>query len=272
MVVLGGIDWRFADPFADALVGFNFSGILASPLAKSLVMDLGAKHGLAEADMKRIFDGLSDLDQGALSIRNNRVVVLLTGRITETSLPPAEVGFKAVQINGNSMLVGHADAVDQALSRIAWKGQPSELMRLAESNQAASEFWILGSPAIGGAQAMRSGLKRFSLLVSVRDRLATDIGYEFASIPTPATLRALDKAGTGSIEGNTLHVRTSMEAAEAQARIREFASTAQGEQMATLIEAAKSLPVRDATVPKRTRPVIYGLDDGPREVGAGSKQ
>jgi hypothetical protein len=31
LIVVGGIDWRFADPFADALVGINFSRPL--PLA-----------------------------------------------------------------------------------------------------------------------------------------------------------------------------------------------------------------------------------------------
>src|ERR1035438_1592788 len=30
-VVSGGIDWRFADPLADALAGFNFKGLSASP-------------------------------------------------------------------------------------------------------------------------------------------------------------------------------------------------------------------------------------------------
>jgi hypothetical protein len=27
MIIVGGIDWRFADPFADALIGFNFSAL-----------------------------------------------------------------------------------------------------------------------------------------------------------------------------------------------------------------------------------------------------
>jgi hypothetical protein len=29
LIVVGGIDWRFADPSADALVGFNFSALSA---------------------------------------------------------------------------------------------------------------------------------------------------------------------------------------------------------------------------------------------------
>src|SRR5215813_1041646 len=29
MTVVGGIDWRFADPMADALVGFNLGGLTA---------------------------------------------------------------------------------------------------------------------------------------------------------------------------------------------------------------------------------------------------
>src|SRR5262245_50701196 len=42
VIVVGGIDWRFADPSADAIVGFNVSGLRASPLAQSLMVRLGA--------------------------------------------------------------------------------------------------------------------------------------------------------------------------------------------------------------------------------------
>ena len=63
LITVGGIDWRFADPFADAVIGFNFSGISGSPLVRSLVTSLGTKQGLTEADIQKIFDGISDVDQ-----------------------------------------------------------------------------------------------------------------------------------------------------------------------------------------------------------------
>jgi hypothetical protein len=54
----GGIDWRFADPLADAIAGFNFKELSASPLARRLIIQLGAIEGVSEADMKKKLDGL----------------------------------------------------------------------------------------------------------------------------------------------------------------------------------------------------------------------
>src|SRR5271169_1020430 len=46
---LGGIDWRFADPSADAVVGFNFSRISSSPLGRRFLIQLGVSRSLTEA-------------------------------------------------------------------------------------------------------------------------------------------------------------------------------------------------------------------------------
>src|SRR5262245_13558571 len=37
IIVVGGIDWQFADPSADALVGLNLAALSASPLGGSLI-------------------------------------------------------------------------------------------------------------------------------------------------------------------------------------------------------------------------------------------
>src|SRR5579864_4123529 len=55
VIVVGGIDWRFVDPAADAMAGFNVSRISASPLAHSLIAQLGVNQGLTAPDMEKIF-------------------------------------------------------------------------------------------------------------------------------------------------------------------------------------------------------------------------
>src|SRR5580658_5347969 len=70
------IDWRFADPQADALAGFHVSGLAASPLGRALISQLAARQNLTEADTQKLFDGLASVDQVALSIRDNRVVAM----------------------------------------------------------------------------------------------------------------------------------------------------------------------------------------------------
>jgi hypothetical protein len=268
LIVVGGIEWRFADPLADALVGFNFSGLSASPLARSLVAQLGASQGVTEADVRKIFDGLSGVDQVVLSVRDSRIVAMVTGAIS--TLPAPEAGLKAVPVSGSAMLIGHADAVDEAVQRLTMNDAPPELARLAQKRQAGSEFWAVGSAGLVGPQAVSAGVKRFSLAVSIRNRLASDMAFEFDGAPPANSLETWQAAlgGAVTLEGNVVHVRTSIEADEVAQRFGQIAASPGGQRLADLVKAARYLPARDTIVPSKTKPVIYGLDGGPKEVNS----
>ena len=45
-----------------------------------------------------------------------------------------------------------------------------------------------------------------------------------------------------------------------QQKFGQIAGSPLGQGLAALVEAARYLPVRDNTVPKQTKPIIYGLD------------
>jgi hypothetical protein len=257
VIVVGGIDWRFADPAADMLAGFNYSGLSASPLARMAIAQLGAKQGLAEADVQKIFDALSGVEKVALSVRDNRVVVMVTGRVTDPTLSLMEPGLKIVPVSGNAMLSGHADAVDQAIQRLAAKGQP------AGEKQANGDFWAAGSAVLLGPDAVSAGVKRFSLTVSMRNRFTSDMAFEFDGSPNADALRGW---GHATIEGNMVHVRMSMEADEAQQKLGEITDGPLGQRLAGLVKAARYLPGYGITAPKQGGVVIYGLDGGPKEV------
>ena len=68
-IAIGGLDWRFADPAADTLVGINFGALSMSPLARTLIARLGAARGLSDGDIQKMFDRLSGVSQLAISIR-----------------------------------------------------------------------------------------------------------------------------------------------------------------------------------------------------------
>jgi len=162
-----------------------------------------------------------------------------------------------VPVSGSAMLVGHAEAVDQAVQRIAMKGPPSELTRLAEERHAGSEFWAIGSARLVGPQAVSAGVKRFSLTVSIRDRLTSDVALEFYHAPDAKTLEMWQSTlGATTLEGSVVHARTSMEAGEVRQKFGQIAAGSVGERLAALVEAARYLPMRDTTVPKQARPVI----------------
>jgi hypothetical protein len=266
VIVIGGIDWQFVDPFADALAGFNFMGLSASPLARTLIARLGANQGISETDIKKIFDRLSGVDQIALSMRDNRIVVMVTGRVTDSTLPAPE-GLKIAPVSGNAMLVGHADAVDEAVQRLAMKAPPTALTRMAAERQASSEFWAIGSAGVVGPQAVSAGVERFSLTVSVRNGLTSDAAFEFDGAPSADTLGKWQTTlGETVLEGEVVHHRLSMEADEAQQKFGQIAASPLGQRLADLVQAARYLPARDTTVLRQNKPVIYGLDSGPKEV------
>jgi hypothetical protein len=270
VIAVGGIDWRFADPSADALVGVNFSRLVSSTLARNLIVRLGAQQGISEAEMNKIADGLSDVDQVALSFHENRMVAMVTGRVTDAGFPPPEAGMKIAPVSASVMLVGHEDAVDQAIRRIAIKiPLIDDVAKLAEESQSRSELWAIGSAALLGPQAVSGGVKRFLLNVSVRDNLTSDLTIEFYRTPDMSTLHAWQTTlGTAAIEGNALHVRISIEAGEVEQKFGLIAAGPVGQRLGALLQAARYLPAHESTPssPKATKPVIYGLDGGPREV------
>ena len=110
-------------------------------------------------------------------------------------------------------------------------------------------------------------MKRFSLTVAIQNRLTSDMAFEFNGVPSANTLRMWQtKLGAATFEGNVVHVRMSMESDEVQQKFSKIVASPLGQRLAALVAAARYLPVRDTTVPKQTRPVIYGLDAGPKEV------
>ena len=261
----GGIDWRFADPLADAIAGFNFKDLSASPLARKLVIQFGVTEGVTEADMKKKLDGLAGVHQVAISTHDNRIVALITG-VSVSALPALEAGWKSVPVSADMILVGHADAVDQAVQRIASNGPLSDSTRLAQERQFNSEFWAVGSSRFVGPQAESSTLQRFSLALSIQDLFASDATFEFNAAPAADAVPFWPILGDAAIENNVVHAQTSMQGDEAQQRVGQMANSSLGQHLAALVTAGRYLPFRDITVLKKTKPVIYGLDDGPKVI------
>jgi hypothetical protein len=263
----GGIDWRFADPSADALAVLSCAKLSAAPFARSLIDQLGANEGLRQADVQTIFRALSGLNHVALSVREDRIVLMVTGRAPDAILRAPEAGWKAMSLSGNAMLIGHADAVDQAVQRISMDNPLGELASMAQERPSDSEFWAAGSAKLAGQEAVTAGVKRFSLRASMRDRLTSDTAFEFNGAPDASAIREwLSTLGDVKIDGSVVQVRMSMEADETRQNFGQIAVSPLGRRLGALIKSARYLPVRDTPTTVHTKPVIYGLDDGPREV------
>jgi hypothetical protein len=263
----GGIDWRFADPSADALAVLNCKKLSDSPLAHSLIDQLGANQGLGQPEVQDIFRGLSGLDQVAFSVHEDRIVLLVTGRAPDSVLPAPEDGWKAVSFAGNAILIGHAEAVEQAVQRLSTASPLGKLADMALRRPADSEFWAAGSAKLAGQEAVTAGVKGFSLTASMRDRLTSDTAFEFNGVPEASAIRVwLSTLADAKIEGNVVHMRMSKAADETRQSFDQIGVSPFGQRLGTLIKSARYLPVRDTATTVHTKPVIYGLDDGPKEV------
>jgi hypothetical protein len=262
-----GIDWRFADPSADTLAVLDCSHLSSSPLAHDLIDRLAANQGLSPADVQNLFQGLSVVGQVALSIREDRIVLMVTGRSPDSILPAPGAGWKSTPLESKALLIGNADAVDQAAQRISAAAPLGELPGLALARPVGSEFWAIGSAKLAGQEAAGAGVKRFSLTASMRDRLASDTAFEFDGAPDATAIQTwLKSLPDAKIEGNAIHQRMSMETGETEQSFSKIAASPMGQRLAAFIKSARYLPVRDTATTVHAKPVIYGLDDGAREV------
>jgi hypothetical protein len=261
-----GIDWRFADPSADALAVLNCGKLSDSPVAHNLIDQLGVNQGLSQADLQKIFRAFSGVEQVALSVHEDRIVLLVTGRAPDSILPVPEAGWKAVSLGGKAVLIGHGDAVDQAVQRLSLASPLAGLAEMALERLADSDFWAVGTAKLAGQEAVNAGVKRFSLTASMRDRLTSDTAFEFDQVPDATAIRPwLSTLSDPKLDGNVIHSTMSMETVETPQRFGQIATSPLGQRLGALIKSARYLPVRDTSTTVHTKPVIYGLDDGPRE-------
>ncbi len=263
IVIPGGIDWRFADPAGDTLAGFHFKHLSASPFASRWIAQLGARQGLAEADTQKIVSRLQGMDQLALSVRDGKMVAMLTGPLASQTPPALHQGLKAAPVSGGALLIGHAEAVDQALQRITAQNPPAELTRLAYELHAGKDIWAIAPARLAGDEAVNAGVQRFLVSVLVGNGIASDVAFECSHAPDPDTLRTWQTSlGAPSLERDILHFKASMDAAEAQQKFDRLAAGPLGQYMASLVAAARYLPARETNPSQTPRPLIYGL--GPK--------
>lgn len=271
VVTVGAIDWRFADPNAEGLVGLNFGRTPPSPLALNLISRLAVSHGLTESEGQNMLSAVPGIQQLAVSIRDNHVVCMVTGSVAvPTSVQP---GWKAVPVSGNGILIGDIESVDQALQRFTTGFPSSDLTLAAGHLQANTDLWAVGSGRLLGTDSISTRVKRFSLAASLQDSFISDTTFEFSEEPDPSTLRKWPPAARDArIDGNIVRVRTSIDPDQVQQKFGDVTSSLAGQRLASLVSLMRYLPARNTAITQHTKPVIYGLDDGPKELGHGPQQ
>src|SRR5579884_591379 len=250
-----GIDWRFADPEADALMGFHVNTLCASAAGRDVLARVGASLGLGDGELQRALAALSRVDQVAISVSGQQKLILVTGPAADPDSVHLAPGVKAVAVSGSAILIGPADAADRAVQRIRLPLSDDAALPVGKQMQDRSDLWAIGPAALAGPQAVAAGVERVTLALSARDSLTGNLFFEFEGAPGAKALRILREAwGPVSVEGNVARV------SPAFGDGAQFVSAPAGQSVEDLLEIARWLPVPAAGEAK-ARPVIYGLDE-----------
>ncbi|MGP0075078.1 MAG: hypothetical protein ACLPWF_24470 [Bryobacteraceae bacterium] len=110
-IVAGAIDWRFADPSADTLVGFHGKTLAAEPLARKAIAQLGARLGLTPTEVDNVLERLIGSAAGGDLGRPKPDRRYGHRTWKRFSTAPARSALEATPVAGNAMLVGPAEAV-----------------------------------------------------------------------------------------------------------------------------------------------------------------
>ncbi len=259
VIVVGAMNWRFADPQADAIAGFRPTKLSAFSLSRGLIAQLGAVPD--QTDLRKIFEGLPGVEQVAVSVRGDQEVIMVTGGARALTAPTLGAGWKAARVTGNAMVIGPAAAVDQAVQRIDTEAPLSDMARAAGQRQ-RDDFSVIGSTTLAGPQAASAGVKLFSLTASIDDPLATELACQLNRAPDANAHPAwLSDLGSPMVEGSVAHVRMATDANAAQQWFGQIAATSAGRRLGAVIAAVRYLPLTEASAAQQKKPVIYGLDD-----------
>jgi hypothetical protein len=220
---------------------------MESPLARRLIAEYAGEQGASDTEILKLFERFSAVNNIAWSTHGNETVYMVTGSVADAPVTTLEPGWKSIRVGASKMLLGPSAAVEQAAQRIAFEGPLSEAAAAAEQRHAEAEAWVVGPAQLAGPDAVNAGVRRLVVTASFGDRLTTESTREFATAPATA-------------------VKQSIDSDELSQKLGLFEVTPLGQSLGTLMKAARVLPAPGAATPDHAKPVIYGLEGGPKEV------
>lgn len=197
------VDWRFAHPGADMLVGFNLRNLVNSPVGVPFREALTSLGGIGRDRLGM----LEEIDEVYVSIQTRYVkgrpsgdphgVILVRGNFDSGSImklfekqPKLAVRF----IDRRTILLGDEESMASAVERLKGDdGLVSPVVTRAQELAANNDFWMVGSPApinglkprgsfrrqggmLGDLEEVFDNLRSFSLGLAFRDEIKMDLG------------------------------------------------------------------------------------------------
>lgn len=286
-------DWRFAHPGATLVGGFRVKATLDSPLVNALIAQATAKNPSAGPMVQMMKAALGGVTEVRFSVRDMGkgkdpdVLALVSGVLNDAAANALMQGKSKTsvhRIDANTLLVGEGESLAGAVDRMSKPAVGLQARALTRSKDlSTNDLWIAGAlPALPMTLPLLDSLRGIALGISAQADLRMEIALETASpkiaedMVSSARRSQAQQPGLGAalqseVDGSTARFRFVMEgnqviqavqqAIENQAAPSAFTGLlGQPTPVFQSNEPVKSGP------PKRDTIVIYGLEDGPREI------
>jgi len=292
-------DWRFAHPGATLVGGFRVKATLDSSLVKTLLQQAMAKDpsnaviaGMVLQSLDRVSEirfSLRDMGKG----KDPDFLALVTGQLDEASLTAMAKGKAGVRrLDANTLLIGEGQSLEDAVIRLS--KPPNGLQARALDRSKAlqnNDLWIAGTlPALPMTVPVLDSLRGIALGISAQSDLRIEIALETATPKMAEDLvssarrsqmqqPALGAALQSEVDGSTARFRFVMEGNQVVQAVQQAIANSNGQSgLAGLLGQTPAAPVFAGSEPtrpakpKRDNIIIYGLEDGTREIKPEARQ
>jgi hypothetical protein len=288
-------DWRFVPPQTSLIAGVDVRNLLESPLVRNLLAQLASKNPFGPALLAatamgqvptRVILAMQDSagdPQGLLLIQGSMDERALASGMTPGT---ARADVQVRRLDGNTLLAGPRLSVDAALRRLQMpaSGAANPLIAQARTLATQHDVWFAGSvpKSVPGAAtdvlpagmppvaALAAAVRDISLGIRLRDQVRVDFEFNAANPEAAEGMLGMIRQSSGQ-----LPVGTGFEASAQGARLHMSVAVPSSVVEQALMQrlSGDAAPAGNGTavapVPQRSNKImIYGLEDGPKEVGA----
>lgn len=285
-------DWRFADPGAAMIGGFDVQSVLQSPLVKSALDQVTAKFGGAVPGMEQTLGTLGGVSQVYFSVSGRHedadVLVLMKGNLSDAmakafiqganmggaasgngkagdAKPAGTLKMDMRRVDVNTILYGDIALLDAALRRLSLPASatPNPLVARAKTLSDGNDFWIGGSlPDIPAIALLGGGIRSLAVGLSLQQDFRFQLSLDMATAETAQALAAqARKSMEDARRQNKIDARQEIEVAGTTLRVKV---SMDGDKVLKLLadKMAEGLPTPGALVsahpsstpPNRTQP------------------
>ena len=282
MIQVGEVDWRFAHPHPDLLIGVDLESLMGSELMRTLLRDWAGKLGATPKEQDQMLAGLGNTKRVLISILNKDILAMMVGNVGNLPVGPQAGGLQFTRLSEDTALMGSQGGSFGALTRMKLQALPNAQQDEAKLMARTYDFWVWGRAdhlaGLGQGMSGNTPVKKIKMGVTFREGFNFQMILDTPDSASAARLLEGMQKGTphgmrGAVEGNSVRYAMVLDRDAALQRFAGFMTDSLGKQFAPLIAAARQMSARQA-VPARPagKIVIDGLDDGPKEVPVAQRQ